>query len=228
ANPTAVNIETINFLTEQNLLRLNTNKIHFVGVYHKNQNYDFEKALHYIQAQELENFHLHEIQNPLNEDKLFSQNALSDELKLIFDNSIGIFFFGGPDIPPQVYGEENTLSVVTDPQRHFFESTFMFHLLGGYQNGNFTPFLTEHPEFLVTGFCLGLQTMNVATGGTLIQDIPSEVYNATTPEETIDAGKDNMHRNYWQKITDDQLLSGINFHTIRFTKNSFFGKKIKI
>ena len=61
-----------------------------------------------------------------------------------------------------------------------------------------------------------------------VQDIPSEVYNAKTPEEVINAGKENMHRNYWQKISDDQLLAGINFHTIRFTDHPLFGNKIKI
>src|SRR5690606_40614006 len=69
-------------------------------------------------------------------------------------------------IPPGVYGEENTLSVITDPQRHYFETTFLFQLLGGFWNEDFKPFLNEKPKYMVTGFCLGMQTMNVATGGT--------------------------------------------------------------
>jgi hypothetical protein len=43
-------------------------------------------------------------------------HIITEELKFVFRNSVGIFFFGGPDIPPAVYGEENTLSVVTDHQ----------------------------------------------------------------------------------------------------------------
>jgi putative glutamine amidotransferase len=104
----------------------------------------------------------------------------------------------------------------------------LFHLLGGYRNTDFQAFLLEKPKYMVTGFCLGMQTMNVATGGTLIQDIPEEIYNAKTPEETLKLGRTNLHRNYWQEISDDTLLMGINLHTISFTDNPFFGEVIKM
>ncbi len=227
ANPTARNIETVKFLTEKKLLKLNSGKVHFVGVYHENQRYDFDETIEYIREEGLNNFYLHELRGPLNEDQLFDQHDLSAELKFMFDHSSGIFFFGGPDIQPAMYGEPNTLSVVTDPERHNFEATFLFHLLGGFQNEDFTPFLESKPDYLVTGFCLGLQTMNVATGGTLIQDIPSEVYDTETPEEVVETGKENMHRNYWQIISNDSQLMGINFHSIRFTEHPFFREKVK-
>ncbi len=228
ANPTAVNIETINFLVQKNLLKVNLKKTEFVGVYHQNQRYDFNEAAEYIRSNQLNGFHLHEVKGNLHEDKLFENNHITGELKLLFDNSAGIFFFGGPDIQPSVYGEENLYSDVTDPGRHLFEVTFLFHLLGGYVNESFEPFLEEKPEYFITGFCLGMQTMNVATGGTLIQDIPAQVYGATSPEATIETGRENMHRNYWQLISDDRQLAGINFHTIRYTQHPFFGKKVKV
>jgi putative glutamine amidotransferase len=228
ANPTAANIETVNFLVNNNLLKVHLKKTEFVGVYHLNQRYDFQTAANYIQSSNLNGFHLHEIRESVQEDRLFEKNNITDELKLLFDNSAGIFFFGGPDIQPSVYGEENIYSDVTDPGRHLFEVTFLFHLLGGYVNENFVPFLEEKPEYFITGFCLGMQTMNVATGGTLIQDIPAQVYEATTPEDTIETGRENMHRNYWHLISDDRQLAGINFHTIRFTQHPFFGKKVKV
>jgi putative glutamine amidotransferase len=146
----------------------------------------------------------------------------------MFDHSSGIFFFGGPDIQPAMYGEPNTLSVVTDPKRHNFEATFLFHLLGRIPERTFYSISgIGYPDYLVTGFCLGLQTMNVATGGTLIQDIPAELYGATTPEATLETGNENLHRNYWQEITDDPQLMGINFHSVRFTEHPFFGKQVK-
>jgi putative glutamine amidotransferase len=228
ANPTSANIETVKFLTKQKLLKVNPKNVRFVGVYHENQNYDFNEIAQYIKKDGLNNFYLHEFRGPMNENKLFGLNDLSEEIKHLFEHSAGIFFFGGPDIQPSMYGEENTLSVVTDPERHNFEATFLFHLLGGYQNEDFKPFLNDNPDYLVTGFCLGLQTMNVATGGTLIQDIPEEVYGASTPEATLKAGKENLHRNYWQKISNDEQLMGINFHTIKFTENPFFEKKVKV
>jgi putative glutamine amidotransferase len=73
-----------------------------------------------------------------------------------------------------------------------------------------------------------MQTMNVATGGTLIQDIPAEIYQANSPEETLKIGRTNLHRNYWQEISDDSLLMGINLHTIKFTDNPFFGEAVKV
>ena len=227
-NPTVGNLKTIRFLVNAGLLDVNTKKTKFVGVYYKDQDYDFNETKHYIESNNLENFFLHEIKGDLNEENLFQQNDCSDDLKKVFDNSIGVFFFGGPDIPPGVYGEENTLSVVTDPERHYFETTFLFHLLGGFWNEDFEPFLKEKPNYLVTGFCLGMQTMNVATGGTLIQDIPAEIYGATTPQTTLEIGRANLHRNYWQEIVEDTLLMGINLHTIQFTNHPFFGGAVEV
>jgi len=227
-NPTVGNLKTIQFLVNAELLDVNTRKTKFVGVYYTGQDYDFSETKLYIENNKLDNFYLHEIKGELNETNLFKQNDCSAELKKVFDNSIGVFFFGGPDIPPGVYGEENTLSVVTDPGRHYFETTFLFHLLGGFWNEDFEPFLNEKPKYLVTGFCLGMQTMNVATGGTLIQDIPAEIYGTTTPKATVEIGRANLHRNYWQEIVEDSLLMGINLHTIQFTNHPFFGKAVEV
>ena len=227
ANPTTANIETVNFLVNKSLLKMDTQKFNFVGIYSEKQDYNFEESLKYIEKNNLNHFNLHEFRGELDENQLFENNDLSEELKFVFQNSAGIIFFGGPDIPPAVYGEENTLSVVTDPERHYFETTFLFHLLGGYQNENFTPFLEENPEYVVTGFCLGMQTMNVAAGGTLIQDIPAEIYGATNDETTLQTGKENLHRNYWQNLSADPQLMGINFHSIHFTDHPFFTRKVK-
>lgn len=228
ANPTASNIETVNFLIRKKLLKIDTRIFNFVGVYAENQDYDFGNSAKYIKSNHLTHFKLHEFKGNLNESQIFDNNPLSKELKQAFQNSVGIIFFGGPDIPPAVYDEENTKSVVTDPARHYFETTFLFHLLGGWQNENFIPFLEEKPEYFVTGFCLGMQTMNVATGGTLIQDIPSEIYNAKDDKTTLETEKENLHCNYWQNISEDSQLMGINFHVIRFTESPFFTRKVKV
>ncbi|MCK7529684.1 MAG: gamma-glutamyl-gamma-aminobutyrate hydrolase family protein [Marinilabiliales bacterium] len=42
---------------------------------------------------------------------------------LIFENSVGVFFFGGADIPPSVYGGENLYSSTTDPGRALFRES---------------------------------------------------------------------------------------------------------
>ncbi|MGC9354561.1 MAG: hypothetical protein ACP5D9_12025, partial [Mariniphaga sp.] len=151
ADPTTSNIETVNFLVNNGLLDINLRKFNFVGIYAENQNYDFEESLRYIEQNKLSHFKLHAFRGNLDKNRLFERNNYSEELRGVFQNSVGIFFFGGPDIPADVYGEENTFSEVTDPERHYFEATFLFHLLGGRQNENFKPFLEENPEYFVTG-----------------------------------------------------------------------------
>lgn len=227
-NPTVHNLKTIQYLVNAKLLDVNTRKMKFVGVYFEDQKYDFNQTKEYINENNLENFFLQKITGNLTENNLFENNTVSVQLKTVFDNSVGIFFFGGPDIPPGIYQEGNTLSVVTDPKRHYFETTFLFHLLGGSRNENFIAFLQDRPNYMVTGFCLGMQTMNVATGGTLIQDIPSEIYDAENPKETVKLGRKNLHRNYWQNIVEDSLLMGINLHTIQFTNHPFFTDAVNV
>ena len=224
-DPTISRIQTVEYLTSHNIFEVK-NKVEFVGVYFEDQKYDFSKTKAYIEEHKLNRFHLQAIKGDLSEDDLYENNAVSAQFRKVFTNSVAVIFFGGPDIPPAIYGEENTKSVVTDPKRHYFEASFMFHLLGGYQNEAFKPFLEERPDYLVTGFCLGMQTMNVATGGTLIQDIPAEVYGAETVEQTVNIGRENLHRNYWQEISDDDNFMGINLHTIQFTEHPFFGEAV--
>ena len=225
-DPTVHRIKTIEYLTDNKIFDVKR-KVEFVGVYFEGQNYDFSKTKAYIEKNKLKRFHLQEINGDLTEDNLYQNNELSGQFKKVFDNSVGIIFFGGPDIPPVIYGEENMKSFVTDPERHFFESSFLFHLLGGYQNEGFRPFLAERPDYLVTGFCLGMQTINVATGGNLIQDIPAEIYGAETAEQAVNIGRENLHRNYWQEIEEDEQFMSANLHTIKFTDHPFFGKTVK-
>ncbi len=227
-NPTVGNIEVVNFLLEKKLLDVDLDQVNFVGVYHINQEYDFSRTAQYIEENKLKAYYLHEVREELPEVSLFNANACTEEFQTIFENSIGVFFFGGPDIPPSVYGEENLYSETNDPVRHFFESSFIFHLLGGRQNLSFVPLLNENPCYLVTGFCLGMQTMNVATGGSLYQDIPAQIYGSYSAETTLKTDRKNLHRNYWQNIIQDQMLMGTNIHPVQFTGDAFFGLTVKI
>jgi len=74
----------------------------------------------------------------------------------------GLVLIGGRDIPPDAYGEESAPQVVPmERQRWDFESELLRRWL-----------TTDKP---VLGICLGSQVVNVVQGGTLIQDIPTEV-----------------------------------------------------
>jgi len=227
-NPTAGNIDVVNSLVRQKLLDVDFEEVSFVGVYHNSQEYDFSKSVEHIAKNNLSGYHLYEVKGALPEEALFRENECTADFRRIIENSIGVIFFGGPDIPPSVYGEENMYSETDDPGRHYFEVCFLFHLLGSSRNEAFKPLLDENPGYMVTGFCLGMQSMNVATGGSLYQDIPAQMYKSFTPETNVKIDRPDLHRNYWQNLNDDPTLMGINLHPVHFTENSFFGKTVKL
>lgn len=224
-HPTVQNLETIQFLLKNNLLQVHD--ADFVGVYSSEESYDFGQSAELIEKEGMSRFHLQKVSGKEDVAHIYQQNGWTATFRKLLDISSGIFFFGGPDIQPEAYGQKNLYSEVTDPNRHLFELSFLFQLLGGRQNNDFVPFLKAKPEYFVTGFCLGLQSMNVATGGTLIQDIPAQKYEKMNAEETLKLKKEQLHRNYWQEISGDTLLMGINFHPVQFTADPFFLKRVK-
>jgi putative glutamine amidotransferase len=74
----------------------------------------------------------------------------------------GLVVIGGDDIPPEVYGEQphKTVKRLTK-ERYEFERKLIARWLAGGK-----PLL---------GVCLGMQFTNVVSGGSLVQDIPSQV-----------------------------------------------------
>jgi putative glutamine amidotransferase len=226
AHPTVQNLETIQFLLKNNILQLTG--VDFVGVYSSAETYDYGQSVALIREPEMSRFHLQKVSGEEDTAHIYCQNKWTETFKKLFDHSVGIFFFGGPDIPPEAYRQKNLYSEVTDPNRHLFELSFLFQMLGGRQNEAFIPFLKEKPNYFVTGFCLGLQSINVATGGTLIQDIPAQKYKLVKPDEILKLKKEQLHRNYWQEISKDTLLMGISFHHIQYTAHPFFTEKVKV
>jgi len=74
----------------------------------------------------------------------------------------GLVIIGGSDIPPEVYGQERHERTRLMPQQRYdFESKLIPRWLA-----------SGKP---ILGVCLGMQFVNVASGGTLIQDIPDQI-----------------------------------------------------
>ena len=193
-HPTRSNLERYSYLLEEGIL--DPGKLKIVGLYFEAENYDYSEVI-----KDYPQFGFHMIEDTLTLNELFQENEATDDFKLIFKNSKGIIFNGGPDIPPATYNEEMlTLTRVTDPYRHYFELSFLFHILGGNQNDDFKPFIRKRPKYSVLGICLGMQTMNVAAGGTLIQDIPSEIYEKNTIEDILSMNESEQHRNYYTNL----------------------------
>ncbi len=213
-HPTEYNLELFTYLINNDIITIDNLKI--IGIYHKNETYDYSKSLAFINHNNYPYISLQEISDPIEPDQLYRENKLSNTFKQLFDKSDGIFFFGGPDLPPAIYGEQmNLYTRMTDPYRHYFEASFLFHLLGGTQDPEHKPLLESKPNYVVYAICLGMQTMNIATGGTMIQDIPNEVYSFEFAEEVLNADNNMQHRNYNNNLFVNETLFSGNFHAIK-------------
>jgi putative glutamine amidotransferase len=114
------------------------------------------------------------------------------------------------------------LTRVTDPYRHYLEASYLFHLLGGEQNEEWEAFMQRGDEYLVSGICLGMQTMHVATGGRMIQDIPTEVYGLWNTGMILALPADEKHRNY-HGLAEPlcEKPTSYHYHRIRIPRGSF-------
>jgi putative glutamine amidotransferase len=217
--PSVGTIEDLVMLRKERLIDLPDLAV--IGVYHEQENTDYGKAKEYVKANGLDWILFHPISSPLSKESLFRENACTSEFRQIFERVDGIIFFGGPDIPPMLYEEKTSLlTEVTDPYRHFLEISFIFHLLGGYQDELFTPFLERRPRFPVFGICLGCQSLAVGTGGALTQDIWSEIYGQSTVEDVIALGKENWHWSPYARLLPRKDLFRYTFHAIKLKAGS--------
>lgn len=222
-NPEVFNIRCLEALRANGAL--DVPGLTVVGVYHERQADDFAESRRYVEARRLDWFKFHAVAAEIGEPSLFRKNACTPEFETIVRKADGVIFFGGPDIPPQVFGEKtHLLTEISDPTRHLFEVSAVFHLLGGFQDETFVPLLDARPGFPVLGICLGHQTLNVGTGGTLVQDIWAETYATATVEAAIALGPEQWHTNPYRRIFPLDNLLGVSYHTLQLGDESLFVK----
>ena len=198
-NPTESRIKDLVALRTERMLP--PEGLTVVGVYHKDQTEDFDKARAYVLNERLDWFKFHEVQVSIPSNEVYGANALSPEFERIFRLSDGMIFTGGSDIPPQLYGSKTSLlTIIEDPARHGLELSALFHLLGGFQDPGFKPLLDSRPAYPVLAICLGAQSLNVAAGGTLIQDIWTEVYGKMFIEDILKLGPERWHNNPYARL----------------------------
>jgi putative glutamine amidotransferase len=100
----------------------------------------------------------------------------SDDPERVLREVDGVLLTGGLDVDPALYGETPHASTEAAPERDRFEIPLSRAAIAG-----------GVPLFAI---CRGVQVLNVAAGGTLVQDIPSGV--ATDLNHSIDVPKDHL------------------------------------
>ena len=200
---------------------LHADSIIIVGLLHKTQESTINSTREFLQTNGLRNVELFVVQGNISLDSLFVENACTREFQDIFEKTDAVIRFGGADIVPKIYGEETFLTTELVHQGHNWEISFLYHLLGGFQNPAYKALLEEKPDYPVLGICLGMQELNVATGGSMYQDIPFHIYGKTTYESILRENPANIHKNYWDRVDNENEYSYIQFHPIKITKRSF-------
>ncbi|MEI7829596.1 MAG: gamma-glutamyl-gamma-aminobutyrate hydrolase family protein [Prolixibacteraceae bacterium] len=219
-HPTVGNIENMLELIKQKVIDIPD--MEMVGIYHEKEASDYSKSEDYLKENKVAHYTLLKISGDLNVQNIYRENECTPAFKKIVQEADAILFFGGPDIQPAIYGEkQHLLTEVTDPNRHLMETSLFFHLIGGSRNPGFKPLLLQKPNLIVRGFCLGMQTMNVAAGGTLVQDIPVEIYHISTAEGMLAIDAKNRHRNYNTQLNPSCDLSWGFLHPILFSSKGY-------
>lgn len=227
-HPTSDNLQVLESLVSKGVLCLDG--YHILGVYHEKEQYDYRQTQEFIEQDGSDLFSLEVIEGMLGPGDLFGANSCTRQFNHLFSISSGAMFMGGPDIPPAVYDEPvYLLTRVEDPFRHFVESSYLFHLLGGSQQPDWQPYMESRSNYMISGICLGMQTMNVATGGTLVQDIPSELYGIWNVDRILSADADMVHRNYADMMnTGCEDPTSYHFHRVKLQEDSFFFRNFEI
>ncbi len=102
---------------------------------------------------------------------------VSESPRKILDEIDGVLLTGGGDVDPVLYGEDRDPTVEdAEPGRDEFEIDLVRRAMSA--------------DVPVLGICRGSQVLNVAAGGTLVQDIPSAVpselaHSIKDPKNTI-------------------------------------------
>lgn len=218
-HPTVSNIQRFQVLLEEGVFPLPTD-YRILGLAHQQESYDYQQSVAYLQQHPGSYpMEIKLLDCTLDTSSIYNlPHPCSGVFEEFFSLANGIIFLGGHDLLPIVYQTpQDLLCQPEDPYRSIWESSFIFHLLGNNRYPQHTAWMARKPEFVILGICLGMQTLNAATGGTLYQDIPARIYGLETLESVRALPPDQMHRNYHRDQHMDTRLSYYHPHRIRFT-----------
>jgi len=132
-----------------------------------------------------------------------------EDVPELLDRLGGLVLSGGGDIDPALFGEERHASVTNIVrERDDFEIALAR-----------TAFARDLPLLAI---CRGQQVLNVAAGGTLVQDIPSQVAGGINHDP---------ERGRWETAHDVQIVPGTRLRAIlgrdKVAVNSFHHQSVK-
>ncbi len=133
----------------------------------------------------------------------------ADAASSVLDSVSGLVLTGGEDVDPALYGEQRHEKVrYVNAARDATETALIEQA-----RARATPILA---------ICRGIQILNVALGGTLVQDIPSEV------DTSIDHDEDSPRerRSHEISVEPGSLIAGA-LGAERVTVNSFHHQSVK-
>ena len=225
-NPGVFYLKSLAYLTDNKIIDIKN--LEYEAVFYAKNEISYDDAEIFLKVYDISYIKLKKVEGNLTKDNLYKDNSCTKSFIELFENSDGIIFLGGADIPPVTYDQKtNLLAGIKTPNRHYFELSFLYHLLGRV-NDKYKPLLKQNPGYVIFGICLGMQTMNVATGGDMYQDIPSDIYGLKYVEDVLALDENKIHRSYWRQIDTDNNLNNHSFHKIKLVDNQFFINKFKL
>ncbi len=127
-----------------------------------------------------------------------------DEVSRLLEMADALLVTGGPDFEPRDYGQQPHAKFGSvSPERDLLDRWVL-------------EFSQANPDLPVLGICRGIQSMNVIAGGTLVQDIPSEVTGALKHSQ----GAPGWYGTHDIEVTEGSRLREI-FGSARVSVNSF-------
>jgi putative glutamine amidotransferase len=115
----------------------------------------------------------------------------SDDPSAVLDRVDGVLLTGGLDVDPRLYGEAPHPATETAPERDRFEIPLTRGAIA-----------RDKPLLAI---CRGVQVLNVAAGGSLVQDIPSAIQSTLT--HSVDTPKNHIAHNV--RLTRGTVLADL-------------------
>ncbi|MEO0459547.1 MAG: poly-gamma-glutamate system protein [Myxococcota bacterium] len=219
-NPNPKTLRDFVFLVENRVLKIP--KLRLVALYHRDALGPFREARDYLRRHPRGWLSVQRTRCRVADNDVFGDNSCRAELAGWVAKSRAMIFTGGTDLLPSLYGQPTRLTTkVATPERHVFEVSALYHLVGS--PDGLPPLLEARPDYTILAICLGMQTLNVALGGTLYQDIPTDVYGLNTAQEVLALPKSKQHTCYANQVYSSAPNKLWTIHPVRFGPAWSFG-----